>query len=88
MVTKKIIDVRAEIKRNGGVVGYEAPYLAIAALCERVLIDKADDVISLMRIVDIFQFTAPDNIDPQKPIAVLVNVFFSFAEGLTHLPPS
>jgi hypothetical protein len=64
---------RARKKRNH-------PWVAVAAICQMVLED-ADKVFSLIRMVDLFTFPKPPDWDGKEPIGFPISGFLSFRSG-------
>lgn len=56
------------------------PYLSIAAVCDRVLIEE-NGIASLIRVVDRFKFNAPRDTPPDAAMSIESNMFFRFNWG-------
>lgn len=79
-LAKKIKEARESLRRMAGVTDYVTPYLSIATLCENIL-HEGDDVVSLIRIVDIFYFTADGELPADHRMALLIKGLLQFRGG-------
>lgn len=77
---KQIQEARESLRRMSGVTDYVTPYLSIATLCDNVL-HESDDVVSLIRLVDVFQYTDTGNASPGSLMGLLIRGLLQFRGG-------
>ena len=79
-LAKKIKESREQLKRMEGSTDYVTPYMSLATLCQNILHEK-DDVLSIVRLVDIFQFASEGDLPPDHRMALLVKGLLQFRGG-------